>query len=457
MPVPTEQILKAILDYAPENIVLMDRDHKVICYNERIRHTLFDYHGRYIQVGDDYRDFVVEMAMTTYLKAFEKALKGEITEIDFETVAESFRLWFHYRVNPVYDANSELLGVSLSAEDITQRKLAQEELQESETKFRTLVEQSLISVFILKDNRFIYTNPAFRRMLGIDKNEPEWAYTVADFVHEDDLERFYESCQKVLNGTQPTEHLLLSAIRADGALRFLEIDISLIPYNGHSALLGSALDITDRIDEEIRISEAVDRGQELERTQIGMELHDNVKQQLVAIGLNLQVFKDMLPDSQAGLPILNKSIDYVQQAVNEIRKLSHRLAPAVDEETPMLDKITDLIKRMNVKGELEVTIEIDDSYALSDQLQLVLYRIIQEHFSNIIKYAQASHVLISVNKKAKNLIVVIADDGIGFNLSEKMKGVGLQNIHLRVQLLGGSIQIQSAPGEGFRLVVSIPL
>ena len=154
MPVPTEQILKAILDYAPENIVLMDRDHKVICYNERIRHTLFDYHGRYIQVGDDYRDFVVQMAMTTYLKAFEKALKGEITEIDFETVAESFRLWFHYRVNPVYDANSELLGVSLSAEDITQRKLAQEELQESETKFRTLVEQSLISVFYFKRQSF---------------------------------------------------------------------------------------------------------------------------------------------------------------------------------------------------------------------------------------------------------------------------------------------------------------
>ena len=166
MPVKTNQILKAILDYSPENIVFMDSDYKVICYNERIRQTLFDYHRRYIEVGDDYRDFVVEMAMPAFLTAFAKALKGEITELELETIAPHLTLWFQYRVNPVYAPGGEFLGISLSAENITERKKARQELAESEAKFRTLVEQTLVGVFILHEERFVYANPAFERMVA---------------------------------------------------------------------------------------------------------------------------------------------------------------------------------------------------------------------------------------------------------------------------------------------------
>jgi PAS domain S-box-containing protein len=458
MSVSTQQILKAILDHAPENIVLIDRHHKVICYNERMRQTLFHFHGRYIEAGDDYRDFVVDMAMSAYLEAFAKALHGEITDRDLETIGVNYRHWYHYRVNPVYAPDSKLIGVSLSAANITEKKLAQQELAESEAKFRALVEQSLIGVFIIRDGNFIYANPAFEGMIATRTNELIASHAFTNFVHDDDVALFAENCREVMNGTQDRCHLTISIIRGDGAIRSLETAISLIRYNGQSALLGSALDITERLDEEARMNEAVDQAQEMERTQIGMELHDNVMQQLVGTALNLKLLMNSLPNNQAGRSLLQQCLDYLQQAVGDVRQLSHRLAPAIDEETGIEAKVIDLVSRMNVKGNLQVNLAIGEGYEQSKpEVQLVLYRIIQEQFSNIVKYAQASHVEIRVHKDAGHLIITVSDDGVGYDLSKKTNGIGLHNIRRRVQVLGGSVQMQSSPGNGFSITASIPL
>lgn len=458
MPVSTEQILKAILDHSPENIVLMDRDHKVICYNERIRETLFQFHGRHIEVGDDYRDFVVAMAMDTYLIAFAKALNGQITEIDLDTIGENYRHWYHYRVNPVYSLNSELLGVSLSAENITDRKLTQQKLEESEGKFRALVEQSLIGIFILLEEEFIYVNPAFESIIGVKAKHIIQAYKFTDLIHEDDIHRVVENCRDIEIGAKDQCHLIVGIKRIDGTVRSLEIKMSLIRYNGSKALLGSALDITERLDEEIRISEAVDRGQELERTNIGMELHDNVAQQLAAIILNLQFYRDGLARDNEEDDLLKTSIGYLQQTLSDVRQLSHRIAPAIADQTGIFDKVRDLIKRMNVKGQLKVVLDLPDGDDhLNSAIQLVIYRIVQEQFSNIIKYAKASSVQITVQKDTEHLIVKIIDDGVGSNLKEKTSGIGLHNIRRRIQVYGGNVQIQSSVGKGFSLTAYIPL
>jgi signal transduction histidine kinase len=130
----------------------------------------------------------------------------------------------------------------------------------------------------------------------------------------------------------------------------------------------------------------------------------------------------------------------------------------VDKDTAIFEKINDLVERMNVNRNLEVALEIDDYLGQSNQdLQLVVYRIIQEQFSNIVNYAQASKANIRVYKKLGHLGVAIKDDGIGFDLSKKTTGIGLQNIRRRVQVLGGNVRIQSSPGKGFALTASIPL
>ncbi len=458
MPTSTDQLLRAILDYSPQNIVLIDREHKVMCCNERIRQTLYLFHGRYPAIGDDYRDFVVEMAMPSYLQAFDKALNGEITELELETAADHFSVWFYYRVNPVYAPDGELLGVSLSAENITEKKQGQQKLAESEGKFRGLVEQSLVGVFILRDGRFIYVNPAFENLVGTPAPELIAGYAFDNFVHDDDVALLAQNCAEVIEGRKDRCHPVVGMVRSDGAIRTLQLNISLIQYNGQSALLGSALDITERLDEQTRLNDAVDQAQEKERTQIGMELHDNVTQQLVGTALNLQRLKNILPNGQAPGELLEKSLGYLQRAVGDLRQLSHRLAPAVDDETGIRAKIEDLVGRMNADGGLQVNLVIEEDFNTSGpEVQLVLYRIIQEQFSNIVKYARASQVVISVEKQARHINITISDDGVGSDLSQKTNGIGLHNIRRRVQVLGGSVGLQSSPGHGFRLSASLPL
>jgi PAS domain S-box-containing protein len=458
MPAQTEQILKAVLDYAPENIVLMDPDYKVICFNDRIRQTLYHYHQRYLETGDDYRDFVVEMAMPTFLTAFDHALGGQITELEMETVAEHLTLWFRYRVNPVYTPSGELLGVSLSAEDITARIMAQRELSRSEAKFRSLIEQSQVGAFILTGECFSYINPALQNILCLEVHELSYEQKLADFIHDDNVAQVNQSCSQVLLGEEEVIHLTVTAIRKDGAVRTWELSISRIAYNESWALLGSILDITRRVDEEIRLNEAVDQAQEMQRLEIGMELHDNVKQQLVSAMLTMQLSMEPNNDNGAQTEMIAKSIGYLQQSINELRQLSHRLAPAVDDETGIFEKINDLIARMNVKSNLQVVIRVDEACKdIGAHIQLVVYRIIQEQFCNIMSYADAHTVNIRLYNEAGYAVIAIEDDGNGVELTKKTSGIGLENIRRRVQVLGGSVRISSSPGNGFSLTAMIPL
>ncbi|MDB5253778.1 MAG: hypothetical protein JWP27_2947 [Flaviaesturariibacter sp.] len=100
--------------------------------------------------------------------------------------------------------------------------------------------------------------------------------------------------------------------------------------------------------------------------------------------LNLQLGLDSLSVDQQGRELLQKGIDYLQEATQDLRALSHRLAPEVDEETRLFEKIHELIRRMNVRSSVKVHLVLDDFFSANQKIQLVVYRIIQEQFTNII-------------------------------------------------------------------------
>ena len=156
--------------------------------------------------------------------------------------------------------------------------------------------------------------------------------------------------------------------------------------------------------------------------------------------------------------MLEKSIGYLQEAAKDLRLLSHRLAPEADEDLRMLEKINELINRMNVKANLNVTIDIEDAFHKADpKLQLVVYRIIQEQFTNILKYSKASTALLKIVHDNEKLTLIIKDNGIGFDTSKKASGIGLMNIKARASLFNGEVTIRSSPGQGFELSVIMKL
>ncbi len=245
--------------------------------------------------------------------------------------------------------------------------------------------------------------------------------------------------------------------RKDGAILHLEIIASLITYNNEPAVIGTLVNITDRIEEERRINQAVLDAQEKERLQIGMELHDNVKQILAGSGIFLDIAKNKLDDKVKVTKILDDLKKYNTEAITELRRLSHQLAPSVEEETNLDDKIQWLIKSLKLNENISVSVLLDDfKNPLDNSIQLNFYRILQEQLSNIIKYAKASIVEINISSLDNKISLQVKDNGIGFDISLKKEGIGLENIRRRVQMLNGKFEIKSFPGGGCEINVEIP-
>ena len=146
-------------------------------------------------------------------------------------------------------------------------------------------------------------------------------------------------------------------------------------------------------------------------------------------------------------------------AINEIRQLSHKLAPAIFKEEPLKETFERLINTMNVDSKYKVSLHLDsfEAIKINNDIQLNLYRILQEQLNNIIKYSGADAIAISVLLLEKRLKMTIHDNGKGFDTKAVRKGIGLGNIQKRTELFSGSLLLQSSVGNGCTLTVEIPL
>lgn len=337
------------------------------------------------------------------------------------------------------------------------REKAKFELAESEEKFRTLVEQSMVGVYILQDDNFIYVNPGFEKISGYAKEELIGHMSFEDLIHETDIETIRENYDSGVSGEKITAQYMLRLIHGSGELKHIEIILSTILFKNKPAIIGTAVDVTGRIEEDKRIEQAIIDAQEKERLQIGMELHDNVKQILGASIMQLDILKHHLNDESAAFTMIDALKKYNSEAVTELRRLSHQLAPSLDINQTLEDKITVLAANMNIANRLKIDIDVDTATGtLNNKTQLAFYRIIQEQLNNIVKYAKANQVTIKVKPSAQNIILSITDDGLGFDATMKKEGIGLENIRRRAGLLDGKAKIESAPGKGCLVIVEIP-
>jgi len=158
------------------------------------------------------------------------------------------------------------------------------------------------------------------------------------------------------------------------------------------------------------------------------------------------------------VPIISNVKNYMKEAIEELRRISHRLAPSIDEKVSLEEKIKTVVNTMNVSKDLTVQYHFQKyEEIIKADVQLAMFRILQEQFSNIVKYANASLVDITVQKRNGDIFMSIADNGIGLDSGIRSKGLGLENIKRRVQVFDGQFTIQSSPGNGCRLDVEIPV
>jgi PAS domain S-box-containing protein len=320
---------------------------------------------------------------------------------------------------------------------------------ESEPKSPCTIERSLVGVFILQDGKFIYVNPGFELVTGYSRDQLLNGVNFNNLIHEDDLKRIQNNYQSRISGEIPADHYRLKSVRSDGATRHIEIISSHFFFKHLPAIIGTVIDITDKLEKKRKLNKAVIEAQENERLQIGMELHDNVKQILVASKLHLGMAMASLDDKALATDMLANIQHYISEAIDALRRLSHQLAPSVDSRSTLTDKIHSLLHSMQVFEKLEVTVDICEFQpALNANMQLTIYRILQEQLTNVLRYAYASRLIIKISESGPKIVMSIIDNGKGFDSQKVCDGIGLENIRRRAQVLNGKMEINSSPGNG---------
>ena len=233
-----------------------------------------------------------------------------------------------------------------------------------------------------------------------------------------------------------------------------------------SRMIGATQDITEKVllankltQERLvgqkDITNAVLVAQENERSDIGKELHDDVNQILSAARLYINSIKTGKKKTDL---LLAKSSSLIMNAIEEIRKISKNLATSDINTLGLFSCVKNLlndlskINPLKIKFNKNTIIEKD----LDKKLQLTIFRMVQEHMTNILKHAQATLATINLSRHENNLILLISDNGRGCDTSKKISGVGIKNITSRAESYHGNIEIESEPGKGFRLKVILP-
>ena len=113
---------------------------------------------------------------------------------------------------------------------------------------------------------------------------------------------------------------------------------------------------------------------------------------------------------------------------------------------------------MNVSETIQINYHFDQfEDAIKADVQLAIYRVVQEQFTNILKHSKASIVDITVEKRNGDICMLIQDNGVGFDRHITKNGIGLENMKRRVQVFNGNLNIQTVPGKGCRLFIDLPL
>jgi two-component system sensor histidine kinase UhpB len=366
--------------------------------------------------------------------------------------------------------NEKLLAKSIQY--AVERKKTIRHLQESNERFRYVnrATQDTIWEWDFKTAKGTW-GEGLIKTYGYGRDDQAYDENWAEkFVHPSDKENVLQTVTEGIKaGTQNWQ----SEYRfrcADGTYKEV-FDRAYILYDEKGLpdrMIGAMTDLTEKKElekelllQQIRqqklLMETSLQAQEKERTELGRELHDNINQILATIKMYLGMAKTGKKYTE---DLLEKSYEYVNDVMEEIRKLSHSLVAPSLGEIGLETALKELIEGANIVHGLHTFLQVDKVFneqPINKNRELMLYRVVQEQMSNINKYAQASEVKIHLTASGGRVELSIEDNGLGFDPTVRSKGIGLKNIKNRVDFYAGSMTLVSAPGRGCKLAIAIPV
>lgn len=208
------------------------------------------------------------------------------------------------------------------------------------------------------------------------------------------------------------------------------------------------------VEQQKKITRVILETRELERNLLGRELHDNINQILAATCMQLSYCLENFSGCE---PVLSQCRDNVAAAIEETRRLSHRMVMPQFSERALPQVLKTLAGHYQYAQPIQLEMAGWDDGKVSVPVKEAFFRIAQEQLSNIYKHAKATQVTLRIACERGIAVLTVQDNGVGFDPGRKKDGLGLSNIRSRAECCEGTAQFISAPGKGCTLLVNIPL
>ncbi len=472
----SEQRYQLLFEYSPLGVIHFDENGTIIDCNKRLPEMFGTTREEVIGFNllEDLRNEEMRSAVCSALTTGFCAYEG-----DYFTEAGDKLLSIQAYLGSIQSEDGEFWGALCIIDDVSEKKMTEINLKESERKFRLMAE-SIHDVFWTGTPDFekmLYVNPSYERMWGRSRQSLyDNPLSFFDSIHPEDRERILGKVRN-LSGEQTVFDEEYRIVEPDGSVRWIRNRAFPIRDDRDEIHLitGLARDITGRklSEEALRQSESELRflssrllsAQEEERKRLAGELHDSLASSLTAIKVGLETARHRLVLNKVDPAVLETPIYLTRLAIDEVRSIIMDLRPTVLDDLGLIATLDWTCRQFgaicpNLLIEKRIDVEEDD---IPEELKTVIFRVVQECFHNISKHSEADRVTLSLLRDEHVLELIMEDNGAGFDLNsalareDGMRGLGLTSMKERVELSGGSFAIRSGFGLGTEIRASWPM
>jgi PAS domain S-box-containing protein len=380
-----------------------------------------------------------------------------------------------------------MIGYSM---DVTERRRAEQARLESEDRFRSFMDNSATIAWMKDDQgRHVYLSKTYERRFGV-RLEDWLGKTDFELWPKEVAEQFWKNDQAVLAKGQPIE-VTEETTQPDGSRCFWwDFKFPFQDSSGRRYVGGIGVDVTARKQLEAELSElnahleqrvaertvlAEERAEQLrllagelvqaeqgERDRVAQVLHDHLQQILIAIQYRLELLKGKRPEADWPA-ILRQSRRLLKEAIVSTRSLSVELNPPVLKAEGFGAALAWLRSWMKEKYGLRLLLQVEAGAELADPpTRLLCFQAVRELLVNVVKHAGVRHVRVKVQRVMNSLTqIIVADQGVGFDVtgsraaSGSQQGLGLRSVRQRLEMIGGVLDIDSAPGKGTKVTILV--